>query len=223
MAKQDSKLNNIFKNNWEKAHTQFQLPEHVLPKLIAAYFGSKTLIESYVIEGGCANLNIKIHLEHEANPYILRIYLRDKDAAYREKHIADLLKDELPIPHIYYVGDYDDYRFAIVEFVDGMTLRDLLLSESQLSDKDFSLERIMTEAGLLLSKIQEHQFAYSGFFDRNLNIIDRATQNGYSNYALNCLNHPTVKDVLGDQKIQLIRRSILKNMRSIILMRRNVI
>jgi len=40
-----------------------------------------------LIAGGCANLKDKIQLENQNQPLILRIYLRDKDAALQKNGI----------------------------------------------------------------------------------------------------------------------------------------
>ena len=64
----------------------------------------KKLISHESIAGGCANLNFKIQLENEKHPLILRLYLRDKDAAAREQKLAALIKETVPAPLTHYIG-----------------------------------------------------------------------------------------------------------------------
>lgn len=149
-----------------------------------------------MISGGCANLNIKITLQGEPQPYILRVYLRDKDAAYREQNLGELLKDRVPLPQVYFVGDLRDHRFAITAFIPGITLRDLLLG-----DEVYDMEQLMEEAGKILAKIQTVKFPCSGFFGKDLSIQDPITNTGYVDYAKECLKHPTVIDTLGQDVI----------------------
>ncbi|MFM8454516.1 MAG: hypothetical protein ACKOAD_06130 [Gammaproteobacteria bacterium] len=78
----------MFKVDWEKTSVGYQLPEGWHEKMVRLAYPDKKLISSELIAGGCANLNIKIQLENESQPLILRIYLRDKDAAYREQKLA---------------------------------------------------------------------------------------------------------------------------------------
>lgn len=137
-----------FKANWEKTSEQFSLPHDITTKMIALTFPDKKLDTYHAITGGCANLNIKTLLEGDGVPLILRVYLRDQGAAFREKHIADLVDTDIPVPKILYVGEIAGYRFSIAEFISGISLRDLLLGDAE-HDK----QRIMQEVGLLLAKI----------------------------------------------------------------------
>jgi hypothetical protein len=66
--------------------------------MVQLVYPHKKLIFHELIAGGCANLNIKIQLEHDQNPLLLRVYLRDKNAAYREQKLGALLKQRVPIP-----------------------------------------------------------------------------------------------------------------------------
>jgi hypothetical protein len=60
-----------------------------------------------------APISISILPEEEAQPFLLRVYLRDKDAAYREQKLAALLKQTVPIPLTHYIGEVEGYYFAI--------------------------------------------------------------------------------------------------------------
>lgn len=98
--------------------------------MVAQAFHDQFILSYEIISGGCANLNIRIFLDRGS--YILRIYLRDKDAAYRECHIASLMKYNIPIPEVLFIGDQSEgdmsYRFAVTQFIEGIPLRDLLLN-----------------------------------------------------------------------------------------------
>jgi hypothetical protein len=71
----------MFKADWEKTSVTYQLPEGMVEKMVRLAYPDKKLTSSELIAGGCANLNFKIQLENEKHPVILRVYLRDKDAA----------------------------------------------------------------------------------------------------------------------------------------------
>lgn len=182
-----------FKQNWEKTDQHYDISPQTIVGMIALGFPKQTLSSYEVISGGCANLNIKIILEDTTQPYILRIYVRDKDAAYREQKLGALLEGIVPIPQIYFVGDLEAHRFAIAEFMPGISLRDHLLGNDP-SD----MEQLMGEAGEILAKIQAIRFPASGFFGKDLSIHDPLTQESYVNFAKECLCHPTVIDTLGE-------------------------
>ncbi|MCT4634911.1 MAG: aminoglycoside phosphotransferase family protein [Rickettsiales bacterium] len=190
----------IFKLNWEKSQKQHQLPEGVIERMIEVAFPDKEIISSKLIAGGCANLNLIVQLKNESDPIILRVYLRDKDSVYREKRIGELLKDTVPVPEINYIGDIENYRFAIVKFMPGIALRDLLLS-----DKDYNLEKIMYEVGSYTTKIASHKFTKSGFFNNKLEIVKELPEGGLKEFSVSCLEHQNIKKYLGKDMISKIR------------------
>jgi len=50
------------------------------------------------------HLLIKIYLQKNENPLILRIYFRDKEAAYREQIFGTILKQTVPLPRTHFIG-----------------------------------------------------------------------------------------------------------------------
>jgi len=182
-----------FKTNWEKADKQIQLSLDTIRSMVKQAFPEKTLESHDIISGGCANLNIKIHLKTDEHPYILRVYLRDKEAAFREQKIGELLKQTVPIPAIYFIGDDEQHRFAITQFIEGITLRELLLG-----DLPHNLPALMYEAGSILGKIQSHHFKTAGFFDENLTICEPISQSGLVEFAKNCLKNATAMPCLSN-------------------------
>ena len=193
----------MFKANWEKTSVTHQLPEGILERMVGLAHPNKKLISFELIAGGCANLNIKILLQDENNPLILRVYLRDKEAVYREQKLAVLLKHMVPIPLAYYIGELEGYPFAITEFMPGIALRDLLLS-----DIPNDLSAIMYEAGRILSKITAHEFSRAGFFDKDLNIMLDLPSDDYLIFAKDCLKNETVLSVLGSSKVSKINQAL---------------
>lgn len=183
-----------FKNNWEKTTEHFQIAGSIIQRMLEMAFPEQQHFSYDILLGGCANLNIKFTHGDNSGPLLLRIYLRDKEAAFREEQLARLVHYSVPIPQIYYIGEFEDYRFAITEYMPGVSLRDLLLS-NQIDD----MHGIMQEVGLILAKIQSHRFARSGFFDRHLQLRGAMTRNGFAEYARECLNDPIVLQQLPEE------------------------
>lgn len=165
-----------FKQNWETSDTQHLPPNDSVKKMLYLAYSNKRLKSSYLISGGCANLNYQICLDDHKQPLLLRIYLRDKNSAYKEQKISEVLKASVPVPTFYYIGDLEEYRFAVTEFMPGITLRELLLS-----DRAHDLSNIMYRVGVLLGTISS--------FDFPGECIQEST---YVDYAKRCLRHPTV-------------------------------
>lgn len=189
-----------FKNNWEKTDEQFKIPPETIQAMVELAFPKQSLDSYEVISGGCVNLNIEIHLWGEPQPVILRIYMRDKDAAYREQKLAELLKQAVPIPEVYFVGDCEGYRFAVTEYMPGINLRDLLLNHP-----NDIIQSTMLQAGQILANIQQVQFPMTGFFDADLKLSQPITKQDYLTFVQTCLDHPTVVEQIGPESIRRIK------------------
>lgn len=189
-----------FKADWEKATDSHSLTENTVTNMVALAYPEKRLISQELIADGCANLNIKIQIEGEAKPFLLRIYLRDKEAAEREQSLASLLLPAVPVPHVLKVCDYQNYLLAITEFIPGITLRDLLLS-----DQPHDVGAIMFDVGAMLAKIGTHEFPASGFFDENLRITKQLSQQYYLQYAKELLHNKIVIELLSDTAVTNIK------------------
>jgi Ser/Thr protein kinase RdoA (MazF antagonist) len=164
--------------------------------MLRLIYPDRKLISLELITGGCANFNFKIQLEDEEHSLILRVYLRDKDAAYREQKLAALLKPSIPVPLSYSISEVDGYHFAITEFMPGLLLRDLLLG-----DVPQDISAIMHDVGTILSKIAIHELPHAGFFNKDLNVIPHAASDDCLIYDKNCLKDRTVLAVLPPEMI----------------------
>jgi len=192
----------MFKGTWEKTSITYQLPEGMVEAMVRLAYPDKKLTSSELIAGGCANLNIKIQLENEKHPLILRVYLRDKDAAYREQKLAALIKETVPAPLTHYIGELEGHHFAVTEFITGIPLRDLLLG-----DISHDLNAIMSEVGAILSKITAYEFAKAGFLNKELEVIAYESSDVIK-FAQDCLNDKTVLSVLSPEVVAEIKKAI---------------
>ena len=181
----------MFKANWEKTSTYVQLPQDMVRQMVHLAYPYKEHISHKLIAGGCGNLNYKILFENSERPLILRVYLRDRTAAQREQKIATLLKASIPIPLTYYIGEVAGYQFAITEFMSGISLRNLLMS-----DIPHNFSEVMYDVGKNLAKIGENVFPQAGFFDEKLAITLHASSENYLTFAKNCLEDKIVCSLL---------------------------
>ena len=114
------------KIDWEK--TPNQIDEVTITSMFKQAFPGKDLISYQIISDGCANLNFKLMVCNQDDPLILRIYIRDHTSAYKEQNMAKLIKPKIHVPEVYYIGEFGSYIFAVTEYMQGITLRDLLLN-----------------------------------------------------------------------------------------------
>lgn len=191
----------VLKINWEQDNNQYQrLPESTIISMIHSAYPQQKLISYQWLVGGCSNLNVKFFIEGYSQPQILRIYLRNSSAAYREQNIAKLIRTSVPVPQTTYIGKIEPYHFAIIDFAPGISLRDLLLS-----NLPFDLSSIMYKVGEILAKINSYSFEKSGFFNQSLEIETELTPRFILDFLENCLQHYNVISTLGLETISQIR------------------
>ena len=184
-----------FKANWEKAHTQHDLADPTIKKMLKIAYPNKEVKHYEIIAGGCANINIRADLAGLDSPIIIRVYLRDPKAAYREQKIGQILSGKVPVPQIDKIAEVSGYTFAVAQFIGGTTLRDLLLH-----DKQLDVKKIMFKVGNTLANISATKFNISGFFNEKLEIDEPIHQAGFIKFCQDALNNKNVKAVLSTQK-----------------------
>ena len=195
----------MFKVDWEKTSITYQPPEGMVEKMVRLAYPDKKLTSFELIAGGCANLNYKIQLKDKIHPLILRVYLRDKDAADREQKLAALIKETVPAPLTHYIGELEGHHFAITEFISGISLRDFLLSNAP-----DAIGAIMSEVGMMLSKITAYDFPKSGFLNKDLEVVE-CESSDVIKFAQGCLNDKTVLSVLDPSVITEIKQAIAEH------------
>ncbi len=189
-----------FKKNWEKSDQHFTISRDEIEAMVQQAYPERKFLSHRIISGGCANLNVEITLDGQEQLSILRIYLRDQDAAFREQKLAQLIQATVPVPESYFIGDIGNLRFAITQHMDGHTLRDLLLQGGALN-----IHEIMREVGLMLARIQSYRFSASGFFDHELTVTRKLSQEDYAHFAKECLLYPTTREKITKSDIAKMR------------------
>jgi aminoglycoside phosphotransferase (APT) family kinase protein len=165
------------------------------------------LLSHHVIAGGCANLNVR--LQFDDAPMILRIYVRDPKAAAREQALSKRLAGDAPMPAFLHVGEYDGRSFALVERLEGITLRDLLL------DKGEDPLCAVHDAGRICARFQKHRFAHPGAFDASLGVTPDKEPPDFVKFAEECLAHPFTQQQLGAARARQLLRLMEANRASL--------
>jgi aminoglycoside phosphotransferase (APT) family kinase protein len=184
----------IFKVEWEHAHSLHQVSDELIVSMLQQMCPEQTLESHRVMSGGCANINVQCKFVGMPEPQLLRIYLRDHEAAYREQALGELLYQSVPMPRIMHIGHLEAYCFALVQFKQGQSLRDVLLG-----DVHCDMTRLMEDVGQVLARIHAVTFGKSGFFDRNLQISSSCTGEAMLAFVQSCLQDTLVVVHLSDQ------------------------
>ena len=114
--------------------------------------------------GGIANTNIRVDLEGGGR-VLLRLYQRDATQAAKEMAVARRIGAAVPVARFLHIGAHGDYRFALVEWIDGERL------ELTLPAMDEAARRKAGRAvGAALGAVHRFEFAEAGFLDAELNV-----------------------------------------------------
>ena len=177
-----------FRKDWMTDGEVFPIEQSKLEKLVAFAFAGQKVTSFALIGTGCVNLNIKVELEGANEPYLLRIYLRNKASAFIEKKLGELLKMEVPIPQVFAIGQFQELLFSIVQFKNGIPLTDLLSKEEEIDIKP-----IMKKIGLYIAKIQAHRTPQAGYFNKELELNEVFVGNFMSHSTKVALESPIIK------------------------------
>jgi len=196
----------VLKADWEKANDVTSIDDNIVKMMVSKALPKQNLSSYQIISGGCANLNIKLTFHDNFVPLILRIYLRDKEAAFKEKKLAELIHPDIPVAQIIYISNLDKYTYSIMQFVDGITLRDLLLDNS-----GEDIGNVLFAAGKILAKMQKFTFDKQGEFDKNLNITPFPSSYDYILFARQCIENQWITGTFNDKDRTRIFKNIINN------------
>jgi len=138
-----------------------------LNEMLAPAFPGQSVVAAEHVSGGFANSSFKVEMSNMGDPVVVRVYVRDPSAAFREASILELVKERVPVPEVLYVSPEarEPHTYVILRWVEGVTL-DQLLEQGVSSDT----RRAVRATGTVLARLQGFRFARSGFFGSRLDI-----------------------------------------------------
>ncbi len=198
----------ILKSHWERFSSHIGLNTTEATNLLLPF--TKEPIEQLILlSEGCANTNYKVTFKNNQPPIVIRIYVREKSALHRELGIHKFIESIIPVPRHLYIDDSCSsysHPYAIMEWVDGTLMREVILS----NDKN-AISQCAFEAGVYLNKLRQIKFPKGGFFQENMKIRPFDHDEQYLPYVTTLLQDPTVKESLGDNLHSAIQALAIKN------------
>lgn len=185
----------ILKLQWERHKAPIDLSIATASRLIAPY--SKNAIDRvFLLSQGCININYKVTFKNKNPPVVLRIYAKEKLICHVEASIQKLVADSIPVARFLYVDTectLYPYPYAIMEWVDGTLMRDIILSTDEKAIAECAFD-----AGLYLAALKKIIFPQAGFFQENLQIRPLSQEDHYLPLVLSLLQGFVVKKSLGE-------------------------
>lgn len=153
------------KENWERSKPFHLLSKQEIEGMLQSFLPNKRLASFELMGGGFSNSNYKMQVESIGKPLVLRI--TKQEVGKVEHALHSKLHKRLPVPEIYYSERHGDQSFAIMEWKEGVQLKEVMVGK----DVD-AIRQTAFSVGYWLSEIRKHRFEKSGFFNETLEVND---------------------------------------------------
>ena len=198
----------ILKSHWERTKEHFSLTHTVAQELVSPW--TPYQIENLeLLSNGCGNTNYKVIFSKNMPPVVLRIYLRDSETMPIEQAIYHLVEKHLPVPKFLYSNNSYQvipYSYAIVEWVDGILMRQVLLE-----GKKQAIQECAFEAGTYLNVLRNITFSTTGFFKEDLSIKPFKEEEQYIPFILKLLESTEIRGSLSPSLIKDLQKLVVYN------------
>lgn len=198
----------ILKSHWERTKEHFSLT-HIVAQELVSPWTLEQIEELKLLSEGCGNTNYKITFKKNLKPIVLRIYVRDKDTMLIEQAISHLVQDRVPTPKFLYSNESCQvipYSYALVEWVDGILMRQVLLA-----GEEKAIQECAFEAGAYLNVLKSVTFSKAGFFKKNLSIDPFKEEDKYLPLIFRLLESIEIKESLSSRLINKIHMAVVNN------------
>lgn len=153
--------------SWGRHFDFVDLEEGRFASMVRPAFGEKRITSRELLTAGLCNTNYKFTIEGLDEAFVLRIYVRDRQAAEKDYAILKLVQPDVPVPEALYLeeGDEATPAYIIMKWVDGILLSDVLATRDT-----NAIAACAYDCGRVLTRIGRHTFPQAGFFGPGLSI-----------------------------------------------------
>ena len=169
------------KSGWKVAGPPPPLSLATAESLLASWRGHRGVEDVRPLDGGLMNRNYRVRLAGSRDVFVLRFFDHDPAACVKEAAVLALVRDTVPVPEVVHVdanGAEGFPPFLVLEFVDGISLREL----KRRGDLD-ALGEAAYDAGKVLARLARHRFDRSGLLTSALT-IDSSAFDGATTFGL---------------------------------------
>jgi len=154
---------------WSRLEPRRQLEPALAQRMMLCAFPGCRMATLEPLGGGYRNANFKVSLDPSGLPeVVLRIYEHDASLCRKEVDLMSLVAGTVPVPEVLYANtarDGDLPPFAILKFVEGMTLREL----KRTRDRKAIAEAAFA-SGALLAELGKFTFSKAGWLSAGLKV-----------------------------------------------------
>ncbi len=188
------------------------LDSQAFEQYISPIFGARRIEGTKLLSDGLCNTNYRFSVDGFSDEFVLRIYVRDKNAVNLERDLYQHVHGFLPMPEFIYVDSSllrVAYPYAIIKFVRGTTMGEALRAQP------INPDELPELAGRILAEVSKVKFPRAGRFASGLEVIPWTWGNdsidGYSAFILKSLESTKVSSRLGSDRSERVKRFIFDN------------
>lgn len=185
------------RDKWNRDSAVLQFSKAQLNEFIEPAFPGSSVLECQETTGGLANTNIRLHLNSQTEPILLRIFVRDSKQAGKEWRINSLVHKTVPTPMFFHFGtenEFTGHPYILMEWIEGVRLEEIIGTV-----EPSALAVLAQSVGSALAAIHRFKFEHFGFFESDLNISEPIDigSHGLMDYANHCLKDGVAGERLG--------------------------
>jgi aminoglycoside phosphotransferase (APT) family kinase protein len=184
----------LLKQDWERFAHPIPVDKVMATALLSPY--TRDPIQNItLLSQGCVNSNYKVTFDSNRSPLVLRLFVRNPDSLAIEMALQKNLLKKLPIAKILYADSscqLTPYPYALMEWVEGELMRDVILSQNQTAIAECAFA-----AGKILDQLRQIAFEVRGFFKPDLTIVPFAKESEFLSFTNTCLTDTLILNELG--------------------------
>ncbi|MHB1685590.1 MAG: phosphotransferase family protein [Bacilli bacterium] len=154
------------KEGWERHAEVITFTQKELQEIVESYDPSLHLTSHELLSGGLSYTNYKVMLSPDDHPLLVRIS-KERHNLWKEYNIHNLLGVRETIPEFYNIGQYKGLHFGVLEWKNGVLLKDQLSLYNSTESYDAGCT-----LGRELGSLRKVQFDASGFLDSDLHVTE---------------------------------------------------
>ena len=150
---------------WQRRHPFVELPEAELTRLVCLALPGEHVAALRTMTGGLRNTNYRIDLAGGAAA-VLRLYVADPGACGSEAAVLAAMAGRVPAPRVVYSDAAASPPFAVLEWMDGLPLHEVLDEADGAAARDLA-----GICGAALARIHSFRFPAPGFLGPEMIVV----------------------------------------------------
>lgn len=171
-----------------RRHPFIALEEQTISSMLHPLFPDQHLESFKLLTAGHCNTNYTFTIAGLNDRFVLRVYVRDRQACQKDRDLFQLIRERVPIPELLYThignqsisnvdsiekSNISNITYAVMKWVNGELFSDILARRDMKA-----IPECAYDIGRILATIGSYTFPLSGFFGPELTIAEPLSGSG---------------------------------------------